>query len=133
MRLFIGSDVEDRPPWWRSPWLLALLAAGLPVDMAIGLAAGMPKLEAALVPAELPVPASTQLMIDIASFLDWAWWLVLPPLVILPVYAAWKWRDRAGPVLLVWLVLQILAFVAMCMAILAPIKTILDASEALGG
>ena len=96
MGLFTGSDVESHPKWWQRPWVLALATAGFPVDMTVGLLAGMPKLREALVPTDLPVPAATQALIDLSAFLEHWWALALAPLVLGPLLAAWRLGQRAS-------------------------------------
>jgi hypothetical protein len=128
MGLFTGEDVEARPGLWRNPWVLALLVGDFPVDAAIGLITGMPRLEAALTETELAMPASTLLLIRLGHFLAVKWWLALPPLVIAPLLIAWRYRQRAVPGLQVAFVVEFILFLAICLVILLPIKTILDAS-----
>jgi hypothetical protein len=128
MLLFAGPDVEARPGWLRNPWLLAILAAGMPVDLTIALVTGMPRLGRTLDMTELSMPAATLFLIRLGAFLaDW-WLAVLPPLVIAPLVAAWRWRERAVLGLRVWLAALVVAFVAVCAIILLPVKTIIDAS-----
>jgi len=129
MSLFTGSDVEASRTWWQSHWLISMLCAGFPIDMSIGLMTGMPKLRTAFAPTELPVPALTQMLMNISVVLEHAWWLILPPLVLAPVVAAWRWREGALPLLWIWLSVQCLAFASICIIIALPIKTILDASS----
>ncbi len=129
MSLFTGPDVETRPSWLRNPWLLAILAAGLPVDLTIALVTGMPRLGHTLDMTELPMPGATLSLIGLGAFLsDW-WPAVLPPLVIAPLAAAWRWRERAVPWLQVWLGALVVVFVAVCAIILLPVKTMVDAGS----
>ncbi len=129
MSLFTGSDVQASPTWWQSHWLIAILCADVPIDLAISLMVGMPQLRSAFEPTELPVPALTQMLMDVSVVLEHAWWLILPPLVLAPLVAAWRWRERALPLLWIWLGVGILAFASICIIIALPIKTILDASS----
>ncbi len=128
MSLFAGPDVEARPSWLRNPWLLAALAAGLPIDLSVALITSMPRLGRTLDMTELSMPAATVFLVRTGAFLaDW-WPAVLPTLVIAPLLVAWRWRERAAPALQVWLGVLVIAFVAVCAVILLPVKTIVDAS-----
>ena len=127
MGLFTGADVEARPSLWRNRWLLALLVADLPVDVAIGLIVGMPRLEAALAQTELAMPAATVLLIQLGRVLVVWWWAILPPLAVAPFVAAWRWRDASVRGLQIALIIEVLLFAGVCLAILLPIGTIVDA------
>jgi len=128
MSLFAGADVEARPSWLRNPWLLAAAAAGLPIDLSVALITSMPRLGRTLDMTELSMPGATLFLIRLGAFLGEWWPVVLPPLLIAPLAAAWRWRERAVPALQVWLGVLVIAFVAVCAVILLPVKTIVDAS-----
>ncbi|MBM3475362.1 MAG: hypothetical protein FJX75_19030 [Armatimonadetes bacterium] len=128
MGLFTGADVEARPSLWRNRWFLALLVADLPVDAAIGLIVGMPRLEAALAQTELAMPAATVLLIGLGHVLASWWWIILPPFVIAPFLVAWRWRDASVRWLQIAFMAELLLFAAVCLAILLPVRTIVKAS-----
>jgi hypothetical protein len=76
------------------------------------------------------MPVTTLFLVGLGAFLaDW-WPMALPPLVIAPLLAAWRWREGAVPGLQVWLGVLVVAFVTVCAIILLPVKTIVDASGA---
>ena len=128
MGLFTGEDVEAQPRWWDKPWLLAFLVAGFPVDMVVALITGMPQLEAALLKTELPIPAPTLLLIALGRFLAHGWWLALLPLVMMPLLATWRWRDGAVAGLKTALLVELVVFALICLFILLPLKTIVEAT-----
>jgi len=125
--LFTGADVEARPSLWRNRWFVALLVADMPVDAAIGLIVGMPRLEAALAQTELAMPTATVLLIGLGRVLASWWWIILPPFAMAPFLVAWRWRDASVRWLQIAFIGELLLFAAVCLAILLPIKTILDA------
>lgn len=128
MSVFAGPDVETRSSWLRNRWLLAILAADLPVDLAVALITGMPRLGRTLDMTELSMPGSTLFLIRLGAFLAVWWPAVLPPLAIAPLVAAWRWRERSVPGLQLWLALLVAVFVVVCATILLPVKTMIDAS-----
>jgi len=128
MGLFAGEDVEARPSLWRNPWLLALLAGDLPVDAAVGLIVGLPRLEAAWGQTGLVMPLATGLLIGLGHFLTARWWAVLPPLVLIPFTIAWRWRERAVRGLQVAVAVEVVLFAAICLTILLPIHTLVQST-----
>ena len=128
MGLFAGEDVEARPSLWRNAWFLAFLVADLPVDTAIGLITAMPRLEAALAETKLAMPGSTLLLIRLGHLLAATWWAALPPIVAAPFLVAWRWRDASVRGLQIASMAELLLFAVLCLIILLPIRTILDAS-----
>ena len=127
MGLFTGEDVEARPTFWRNVWFLAFLVGGFPVDTAIGLIVGTPRLEAALAQTELAMPAATIFLIRLGHVLAAWWWAILPPLVVAPFLVAWRWRGAAVRGLQIAFITEVLLFAAVCLTILLPIKTMVDA------
>jgi len=127
MPLFAGPDVDTTPGWLRSHWLLAVLTAGFHIDLAMAILIGTPRLASALRLAELPIPRPTLWLLATGAFIKAWWFLVLPPLVLAPLVLAGRFRHRAVPVLQVWLVLLIALLIAVCAAILLPVKTIATA------
>jgi hypothetical protein len=125
---FTGEDVEARPSLWGNCWFLAFLAADLPVDTAIGLMSGMPRLEAAPVQTELAMPVSTLLLIRLGHVLAAWWWLILPPVAAVPFLAAWRWREAAVRALRMAVIVELALFVAVCLVLLLPIHTIVTAA-----
>jgi hypothetical protein len=125
--LFAGPDVEARPQWLRNHWLLAVLVAGFHIDLAMAIQIGTPRLANALRLTDLPVPAPTLWLLATGEFIKAWWFLVLPPLVIGPVLLAWRYGQSVVPVLQVWLLALIALLIAVCAAILLPVKTIVTA------
>jgi len=129
MGLFTGEDVEARPSLWRNPWFLAFLVADFPADAAIGLIVSMPRLEAALAQTELAMPTWTLFLIQLGHLLAARWWLILPPLLAAPFLIAWRWQHAAVRGLQVAFIVELVLLAAICLTILLPIKTILEASQ----
>ena len=127
LSLFTCPDVERKPGWLSNPWLLAALAAGAPADLTLALLTGVPRLESALRMTELPIPGGTLALIAVGHFLARWWWVVVPPLVAAPVLLTWRLRERAVPLLQVWIVAMALLLAVICLMILLPIRTIATA------
>jgi type II secretory pathway component PulF len=128
MGLFTGEDVQAQPSWWERPWFLAFVVAGFVADMVVALITGMPELEEALVRTGLPLPAPTVGLIALGGFLARWWWIVVPPLVALPVLVAWRLGARAVGALKAALLVECVAFALLCLSILLPLKTIAEAT-----
>ncbi|MGQ9732556.1 MAG: hypothetical protein ACUVX8_14945 [Candidatus Zipacnadales bacterium] len=102
--------------------------ADLPVDASVGLIIAMPRLESALAESALAIPSATLLLIRFGHLLAARWWCLLPPIAVTPFLVAWRWREESQRWLQFALIAELLLFGGLCLTILLPIKTILDAN-----
>jgi type II secretory pathway component PulF len=109
-------------------WFLAFLVADLPVDTAVGLIATMPTLERALTDTELAMPDSTLWLIGLGRLLAAKWWLLLPPIAVAPFLVAGLCRNAAVRPLQLAFAVEVVLFITLCLTLLLPIHTIVQAS-----